>query len=305
MALGDFQDSAVQSGVGASDTVTFSSTPDVGNLIVIAGVNVSNNPPLSAPTGYTIIEQSGTPPSWCNDRVDYFYKVSEGDETSETLTWSSSNSYTILQAEYEWDGSTPTVLSNKSSSTSSTETVSTIQPGSVTPGGTPNIVIAMVSTTYSTGANPPTISVDFTVDADSGAINEPGLTFASKVSAEGATNPTFTEKNPVSNRLTWAAIASFQTGTSVPTVTFSDANGNSDFIDLNDQAVSTTVDWEVYSGHDVTAFTTAEATGTNAISSGEITLTLTGSSLGSAANVTVIMKSTTTNAIGTYFVTTD
>ena len=101
-----------------------------------------------------------------------------------------------------------------------------------------------------------------------------------------------------------SAILIADEGTTAPTVTFSNANGNTDFIDLNNSAVNMDVNYEVYDGNDLTALTHI-VTGSGTISNGNLTVTLTGSSLVADDPVTVIIKNQSGNEIGAYFATVD
>lgn len=257
---------------------------------------------ISTPDGWTVAGSS----SAVNTDLVVFYKIAAGDEGSSvtvttqdpmrsvhrTCRFTGHATGTSLEVEFDF-------LDSDSFAPNSpllTPSGGTADYYWITMYGQRTIAISEPSYPASYGNT----GYETTNDTGSGTFN--GAWADRELNASSEDPGAFT--TPDSDDWSAATIAIFPAGSS-PTVTFSDANGNSDFINLSDLAVDDTVNWEVYSGIDVETFGSAEATGQDPVNSGTLELTLTGSSLVKDDPVTVIIQSTTNNAIGAYFTTVD
>lgn len=141
MAFGDF----IKSGKDTTGAFKTTYTPDLGsnptsgNLLIVAFVaDSSGNTLATPPSGFTLLQLN----NGGNDSWTWFFKISDGTEQTATGIWTTSRSGTGLYAEYEWDGSTPTVTKNEDATNVST-IVNSQPSGAATPTTTTNVCIAM------------------------------------------------------------------------------------------------------------------------------------------------------------------
>jgi len=145
MAFGDLVKSNLDS-AGSTTTLTadLGSNPASGNLLIAAaGAGAVGDSITSAPSGFTVIEGDETGTVGCI----WYYKVSVGTEQTVSVTWSLTNVHALLYAEYEWDGTTPTVSSNEDVSFI-TDATNSMPSGAVTPDTSTNICIAVHVTDF-------------------------------------------------------------------------------------------------------------------------------------------------------------
>ena len=139
MAFGDLiKQALVEAGATNTFTPDLLSTPTSGNLLIFsAGSNRNSRTVATPPSGFTELHEVLGLGGWA-----WYYKVSVGTEQTATIVWSGNITGTGRLIEYEWDGSTPSVVKNDDQTNISTSTTS--QPsGAATPTAATNICIAL------------------------------------------------------------------------------------------------------------------------------------------------------------------
>ena len=121
-------------------TATLTSAPKTGNMLIFAvGWHSASATITTPPTGFTLLTtEVGSLASWA-----WYYKVSDGSETSRSVTISASDTIAIRYNEYEWDNSTP-LVSTDEDTTNVSSTTNSQASGTVTPGRGRNFVVAAI-----------------------------------------------------------------------------------------------------------------------------------------------------------------
>ena len=139
MAFGDLiKQDYVEGGGINTFTPDLLSNPTSGNLLIAAfGSNRDTRTVATPPSGFTELHDVLGLGGWA-----WYYKISVGTEQTASIVWSGNINGTGRYIEYEWDGSTPSVVKNDDQTNISTNTKS--QPsGAATPTVSTNIAIAM------------------------------------------------------------------------------------------------------------------------------------------------------------------
>jgi len=141
MAFGDFikSDDDTSGSFKTTYTGDLGSNPASGNILLFgACVRLGSIGVTTPPSGFTFLtgDNSG------NDSWNLYYKISDGTEQTASIVWDTSRNGQAWYLEYEWDGSTPTVVSNENIDNVASPTNS--QPsGAATPDTATNLAIAL------------------------------------------------------------------------------------------------------------------------------------------------------------------
>lgn len=136
MAFGAIVKSAKDSAFGSTLTPDLGSNPTTGNLLIATFSSNSAAVVATPPSGFTQLHSVVGSGTWV-----WYYKVSVGTEQTASQVWTGSEGCQAVYAEYEWDGSTPTVTKNDDQ-TNITSSVNTQASGAATPTTSNNICIA-------------------------------------------------------------------------------------------------------------------------------------------------------------------
>ncbi len=142
MARGDLVQLKRENKSGTTHTVTFSSTPTSGNLLLVAFTSANASSDItSRPSGWTILRETSSG----DFAYALYYKVSDGTETTATVVWDQGGGGRAKFEEIEMDFTLVDVSLAFDESNMSTE-VTAQGTGSVTPdNGTDNIVVSVVT----------------------------------------------------------------------------------------------------------------------------------------------------------------
>ena len=138
MAFGDLTKGGFVDESGTTVTNDLGSNPASGSLLICAsGAQSATNAITTPPSGMTELTSNfdGTGGGWI-----WWYKISDGTEQTAVVVWTE-GFHVQRYAEYEWDGSTPTVITNDDITNIST-VVNSQASGAATPTGSTNICIA-------------------------------------------------------------------------------------------------------------------------------------------------------------------
>ena len=151
MAFGDLVKQATDdAGVTARTVYTpdLLSNPTSGNLLVVTFASDRDNRTVtSPPSGFTELHNVLGHGGWA-----WYYKVSVGTEQTTSLTWDANCAGVAHYVEYEWDGSTPTIVKNDDQTNIAT-VVTTQASGAATPTSATNICIAAHGSEVGTNVN--------------------------------------------------------------------------------------------------------------------------------------------------------
>ena len=242
MALGDYvQHDSFRVGNGTTANPQLGVAPTSGNLLILTFGHDSGTGSISSgPTGFTLILNNNTT---FNNTGSFWwwYKVSDGTEqTSVSISAPSADTLTARLVEYEWNGVDPTVQSDEDTSKLST-TGNTVTSGTLTPGSTPNIVVAVVASTHDVNSQDGN-AFDGTWVEDLTFVGYGGGTtdffVGHKANATGSQTATFTDTDTGAEL--WGSIASFETG-AVPNIT--DVNTTESWTDGDTGLVITGTDF--------------------------------------------------------------
>lgn len=187
MAIGDLVQSAEIAGGSTSSTGTLSVAPTSDNLLIF----VANNPLSFASVS--------TPPSGFTALTDYnvdwntywYYKISDGTETSRTLTWSHNGSYGHY-LEIEWGQGTPSsVQTNEDESNVAASNSGPQGTSSITPNETTNVTLGLVTGQVSNLINGAPVWSTLTSIVSTPDQTGPGSTVAGAVDQTGSTSGSY------------------------------------------------------------------------------------------------------------------
>jgi hypothetical protein len=213
MAFGDLIKSNKVNDV-STDTFTpdLGSNPASGNLLIAGfAAGASGSSIDTPPSGFTLLhsELSGSG-AWV-----WYYKISVGNEQTVELIWDSAKSGGALYVEYEWDGSTPTPVTNFDDTFIGTNT-QTIPSGAATPSSSNNILIA-AHFSDSGESHFPSQAIDGAWIEDflffDGAENQADVKFSRLVDVTGSNEATHT--NTGGDDQAFGAIAIFDAATAI------------------------------------------------------------------------------------------
>lgn len=259
MAFGDIINNPSVDAVAANfgttpQTITFTTTPTSGNLIIVTASGHNGSGGLITPAGYSVA--STVDDTSLARQSSIYYKISDGTETSVDIQQSQSTG--IFGCMYEVEGTF--TGSVEDSGTTDNLNISTIPFASVTSAASEAFIVGFAAYNGGTGVYS-SVDSGFTANCDDTVMftsgGRGGTAISKKLSASGTETPTITLGSAQSSG---SVIALFELGTP-PNLT----------IDSNDTTMTRNGTWQAT----VTSTVTAPTTGNTTLTNGGDTLTCT------------------------------